>query len=69
MIAWKQYKPLEDIKYQKYYELYREFGTSMRSTKSDTKFKEYSKMRNKYEARLLVWLGVITQKAYDTMTF
>ena len=69
MVAWKSYEPLKEMKYIKYYEIYKEFEKSMLKANSDTLHKEYSRMKNKYESRILVWLWVITQAKYNTMTF
>ena len=42
------------MKYIKYYEIYKEFEKSMLKANSDTLHKEYSRMKNKYESRILV---------------
>lgn len=69
IVAWQKYPALSNRDAVNWYELYQEFNTHLKKEKSPTKYKEYAKMRNKYETRLLVWLWVITQKAYDAMTF
>ena len=51
LIAGQRYKPIEE--FQKHYDNYRYFQQCMIATESIELYKNYSKERNKLEARLL----------------